>query len=108
MNAPRSARARAAQASPALRTAPAVLSQPWIRPSLNNSVILQGSNSVADFGRSVAHRTTRIFQTVGGWFQEKFTGRNTIDPKHGQNEDDDEQNGSDPYSRPVNPEPPER
>ena len=65
-------------------------------------------NSVADFGRSVAHRTTRIFQTVGGWFQEKFTGRNTIDPKHGQEEDDDEQNGSDPYSRPVNPEPPER
>jgi hypothetical protein len=43
---------------------------------------------------------------VGGWFQEKFTGRNTIDPKHGQDEDDEQ--SSDPYSRPVNPEPPQR
>ena len=63
-------------------------------------------SSIADFGRSVVHRTTRVFQTVGGWFQEKFTGRNTIDPKHGQDEDDEQ--SSDPYSRPVNPEPPQR
>ena len=63
-------------------------------------------SSIADFGRSVAHRTTRIFQTVGGWFQERFTGRNTIDPKHGQDEDDEQ--SSDSYSRPVNPEPPQR
>src|SRR6201987_5869043 len=62
-------------------------------------------SSIADFGRSVVHRTTRVFQTVGGWFQEKFTGRNTIDPKHGQDEDDEQ--SSDPYSRPVNPEPPQ-
>jgi hypothetical protein len=63
--------------------------------------------SVADFGRSVVHRTTRVFQTVGGWFQEKFTGRNTIDPKRGQDEDDEQPLSSDPYSRPVNPEPPQ-
>ena len=61
------------------------------------------------FGQDVAHRTTRIFQTVGGWFQEKFTGRNTIDPKHGQ--DDDEYSGEpdyshDSYSKPVTPGPP--
>ena len=62
--------------------------------------------SVVNFGRSVAHRTTRIFQTVGGWFQEKFTGRNTIDPKHGRDEEDEQPPSSDPYSRPVNPEPP--
>jgi hypothetical protein len=62
--------------------------------------------SVADFGRSVVHRTTRVFQTVGGWFQEKFTGRNTIDPKRGQDEDNEQPPPSDPYSRPVNPEPP--
>jgi len=62
--------------------------------------------SVVNFGRSVVHRTTRIFQTVGGWFQEKFTGRNTIDPKHGLDEDDER--SSDPYSRPVNPESPQR
>jgi hypothetical protein len=65
--------------------------------------------SVVQFGQGVAHRTTRIFQTVGGWFQEKFTGRNTIDPKHGQ--DDDEYSGEpdysrDPYSKPVAPGPP--
>ena len=63
-------------------------------------------SSIADFGRSVVHRTTRVFQTVGGWFQEKFTGRNTIDPKHGQDEDDEQ--SSDTYSRPVKPETPQR
>jgi hypothetical protein len=63
--------------------------------------------SVVNFGRSVAHRTTRIFQTVGGWFQEKFTGRNTIDPKHGQGDQDEQSPSSDPYSRPVKPEPPQ-
>jgi hypothetical protein len=77
--------------------------------------------SVARFGHTVAHRTTRVFQTVGGWFQEKFTGRNTIDPKHGQPDDDESDNDdqpppssvpdtrpvqpSDAYSRPVTPPP---
>ncbi|MBV8142096.1 MAG: hypothetical protein JOZ60_08635 [Verrucomicrobia bacterium] len=72
--------------------------------------------SVAHFGKTVVHRTTRIFQTVGGWFQEKFTGRNTIDPKHGQDDDSDQQEPSedqysrstqphDPYSQPVTPPP---
>jgi hypothetical protein len=61
---------------------------------------------VVNFGRSVVYRTTRIFQTVGGWFQEKFTGRNTIDPKHGQDEDDEQ--SSDSQSHSVNPEPPQR
>jgi hypothetical protein len=60
--------------------------------------------AVVHFGQSVVHRTTRVFQTVGGWFQEKFTGRNTIDPKHGQVDDDDDDNNDQlppvPYSRP--------
>jgi len=63
-------------------------------------------SSVVQFGETVAHKTTRAFQTVGGWFQEKFTGHNTIDPKHGQHDDDDndEQDSSgDPYSQPVQP-----
>ncbi len=61
-------------------------------------------SSVVQFGQTVVHRTARVFQTVGGWFQEKFTGRNTIDPKHGQDDDNDEQESSaDPYSRPVQP-----
>jgi hypothetical protein len=78
--------------------------------------------AVKHFGQKVAYRTTRVFQTVGGWFQEKFTGRNTIDPKHGQPDDDDEDNDNDqspsppydrsaqpsgPYSRPVTPVPPD-
>jgi hypothetical protein len=60
--------------------------------------------SVVQFGQTVAHKTTRAFQTVGGWFQEKFTGHNTIDPKHGQDDDNDEQEPSaDPYNQPVQP-----
>jgi hypothetical protein len=60
--------------------------------------------SVVQFGQTVARKTTRAFQTVGGWFQEKFTGHNTIDPKHGQDDDDDEQEPSaDPYNQPVQP-----
>jgi hypothetical protein len=60
-------------------------------------------SSVAQFGQTVVHRTTRVFQTVGGWFQEKFTGHNTIDPKHGQNDDDEQEPSEDPYNRPVQP-----
>jgi hypothetical protein len=64
--------------------------------------------SVAQFGHDIVHRTTRVLQTVGGWFQEKFTGRNTIDPKHGQddgdnNNDDDQAPQQDQYDRPVQP-----
>jgi hypothetical protein len=60
--------------------------------------------SVVQFGQTVAHKATRAFQTVGGWFQEKFTGHNTIDPKHGQDDDNDEQEPSaDPYTQPVEP-----
>ena len=66
--------------------------------------------AVAHFGQNVAHRTTRVFQTVGGWFQEKFTGRNTIDPKHGQPDNDDDDHNdrppappSVPYDRPGQP-----
>jgi hypothetical protein len=61
-------------------------------------------SSVVQFGETVVHKTTRAFQTVGGWFQEKFTGHNTIDPKHDQDDDSDRQEpDSDPYSRPVQP-----
>ena len=75
-------------------------------------------SSVVHFGQDVVHRTTRVFQTVGGWFQEKFTGRNTIDPKHGQDEDQDDNDDQpgpynrgerppDRYSQPVTPPPPD-
>jgi hypothetical protein len=70
-------------------------------------------SSVVQFGQTVVHKTTRVFQTVGGWFQEKFTGHNTIDPKHGQDEDSDSDQPEpplqprDPYSQPVTPAPPD-
>jgi hypothetical protein len=57
--------------------------------------------AVAHFGQTVVHRTTRVFQTVGGWFQEKFTGRNTIDPKHGQVDEDGDDNNDQPPQPPV-------
>jgi hypothetical protein len=75
-------------------------------------------SSMLHFGQEVVHRTTRVFQTVGGWFQEKFTGRNTIDPKHGQDDDDNDNDNQpvpdyrgehppDRYSQPVTPAPPD-
>jgi hypothetical protein len=72
--------------------------------------------SVVQFGHTVVRKTTRVFQTVGGWFQEKFTGHNTIDPKHAPDGDSDQEESSadrssqpspshDPYSQPVTPPP---
>jgi hypothetical protein len=61
-------------------------------------------SSVVQFGQKVVHKTTRAFQTVGGWFQEKFTGHNTIGPKPAPDDDDDQQEPpADPYSQPVQP-----
>lgn len=61
-------------------------------------------SSVVQFGETVVHKTTHAFQTVGGWFQEKFTGHRTIDSKHNPDDDSDQQEPySDPYSRPVEP-----
>ncbi len=62
--------------------------------------------SVVEFGHHVAHRTTRVLQTVGGWFQQKFTGHNTIDPKHSEDDgdnSDDQSPDQDRYSKPVQP-----
>ncbi len=72
--------------------------------------------SVVRFGNKVVHKTTRAFKTVGGWFQEKFTGQNTINPNHGQEDEEDEDESPserysrpapshDPYSQPVTPPP---
>ncbi|MBV9390350.1 MAG: hypothetical protein JOY96_00505 [Verrucomicrobia bacterium] len=80
--------------------------------------------SVVRFGETVAHRTERIARKVGGWFQEKFTGQNTLDPYRRDTDpryaspDDDDGNDNypgpsrdlrsvppprDPYSQPVAP-----
>ena len=63
----------------------AILTHTAEKPLVNapTDMVLRSSSSV----KTVVHKTTRAFQTVGGWFQEKFTGHNTIDPKHGQEDD---------------------
>jgi hypothetical protein len=72
--------------------------------------------TVLQFGHTVVRKTTRAFQTVGGWFQEKFTGHNTVDPKHTQDGDSEQEESSvdrssqlgpahDPYNQPVTPPP---
>jgi hypothetical protein len=72
--------------------------------------------SVVQFGHTVVRKTTQAFQTVGGWFQEKFTGHNTIDPRRAQEGDNSQEESSadrssqagslhDPHNQPVTPPP---
>ncbi len=72
-----------------------------------------GGQSIGDsakrYGRTVAHFGARVWdktenaaRKVGGWFQKKFTGRDTLSPPSDDNDDSDDQSG-DQYSRPVQP-----
>jgi hypothetical protein len=58
------------------------------------------------FGASVIGKTERAARRVGGWFQKKFTGTDTISPESPNNLDAPPA-ASDPYSRPVQPVPTE-
>jgi hypothetical protein len=51
--------------------------------------------TVYHFGTTVVHRTTNTFRRVGGWFQKRITGEDTLSPP--------EQNDSDQYNQPVPP-----
>ncbi|HEY0790462.1 MAG TPA: hypothetical protein VGD78_05295 [Chthoniobacterales bacterium] len=62
--------------------------------------------TVAHFGASVVGKTERAARRVGGWFQKKFTGTDTISPESPDNLDAPPTT-SDPYSRPVQPVPTE-
>jgi hypothetical protein len=66
--------------------------------------------SVYHFGATVVHRTTNAFRKVGGWFQKRFTGEDTLSPPE-QNNDSDQYNQpvqpTEPYNQPVNPSPAE-
>jgi hypothetical protein len=77
--------------------------------SIKRRVNRYGAN-VYHFGASVVNRTTNTFRKVGGWFQKKFTGEDTVSPIQ-QNYDSDRYNQpvqpSDPYNQPVNPAPPQ-
>jgi hypothetical protein len=51
--------------------------------------------TVYHFGATVVHRTTNAFRRVGGWFQKRLTGEDTLSSP--------EQNDSDQYNQPVPP-----
>jgi hypothetical protein len=66
--------------------------------------------TVVHFGKKVADKvadkTVRAARKVGGWFQKRFTGRNTLDNDQQQYNNDGRSvppPSSDPYSQPVRP-----
>ncbi len=64
-------------------------------------------DSVVHFGQRVVNKTERAGRRIGGWFQKKFTGRDTISPD-AIGEGDQETPpppATDPYSQPVRPVP---
>jgi hypothetical protein len=77
--------------------------------SVKHRVNRYGAN-VYHFGATVVHRTTNAFRRVGGWFQKKFTGEDTLSPPE-QNYDYDQYNQpvkpTEPYNQPVTPSPAE-
>jgi hypothetical protein len=65
-------------------------------------------SSVARFGRKVWHKTERAARKVGGWFQEKFTGQNTLEEPDYEEQSPPAPSSRDPYNQPVRPEPVEQ
>jgi len=62
--------------------------------------------TVVHFGKKVADKTVSAARKVSGWFQKRFTGRNTLDNDQQQYSNDDRSvppPSSDPYSQPVRP-----
>jgi len=61
--------------------------------------------SVVHFGETVVNKTERAARRVGGWFQKKFTGRDTISPDATDSIGNQGPTSADPYSQPVRPVP---
>jgi hypothetical protein len=61
--------------------------------------------TVVHFGEKVADKTVRAARKVGGWFQKKFTGQDTLnDDQHDESDDQPAPpSSSDPYNQPVRP-----
>jgi hypothetical protein len=57
---------------------------------------------VADFGEKVLNKTERAARRIGGWFQKRVTGTDTISPP---DESDADNPSAEPDSRPVPPAP---
>jgi hypothetical protein len=65
--------------------------------------------TVADFGEKVLNKTERAARRIGGWFQKRFTGTDTLSPPEEPDEDDSSDDSSpDRYSRPVRPSRPDQ
>jgi hypothetical protein len=62
--------------------------------------------TVAQFGQTVVDKTERAARRIGGWFQKKFTGQDTISPEATGNGYYQGPVSPDPYSQPVHPVPP--
>jgi hypothetical protein len=63
--------------------------------------------TVVHFGEEVVNKTERAARRIGGWFQKKFTGQDTISPEATGEVYDQGPASPDPYSQPVRPVPPE-
>jgi hypothetical protein len=63
--------------------------------------------TVVHFGETVVNKTERAARRIGGWFQKKFTGQDTISPEATGEIYDQNPASPDRYSYPVRPEPPE-
>ncbi|MGA8655099.1 MAG: hypothetical protein WB586_03050 [Chthoniobacterales bacterium] len=61
--------------------------------------------TVVGFGEKVLNKTERAARRIGGWFQKRLTGTDTISPP---DEPDADNPSVDPYSRPVQPANPDR
>ena len=59
--------------------------------------------NVVGFGEKVLNKTERVGRRIGGWFQKRFTGRDTISPPDEPDEDDEDDSSADRYNRPVQP-----
>lgn len=63
--------------------------------------------TVVRFGESVVNKTERAARRIGGWFQKKFTGQDTISPEATGETYYQGPVAPDPYSQPVRPVPPD-
>ena len=59
--------------------------------------------TVAGFGEKVLNKTERIGRRIGGWFQKRFTGTDTISPPEQPDEDDEDDSSANRYNRPIEP-----
>jgi hypothetical protein len=63
--------------------------------------------TVVHFGETVVNKTERAARRIGGWFQKKFTGQDTISPEATGETYEQGPVSPGPYSYPAHPVPPD-